>query len=162
MDTDVAYTRKGKSFNKFNEEVIACKTGCGNKTTITGTRLCDYCWKNQAKHTPDKIKSIRTIRNLQVVFLPEDKAIYCGRKNRIRRDNFKENATDVTSSSCVAVASYVGSCGGSIKIVGYDGSEHILTIKQVKFVNSEVDCELKRVDLDGVGDNNGFFDMAGG
>jgi hypothetical protein len=48
METQVVKSNeKGERFNRWNELVIACKTGCGRDTTMTGTCLCDHCWEGQ-------------------------------------------------------------------------------------------------------------------
>src|SRR5699024_8480937 len=45
MNTEIAYEKNGKQFNRFHQEVIDCQVGCGRKTTMTGTGLCDFCWE---------------------------------------------------------------------------------------------------------------------
>lgn len=46
MDTHVVgKNQKGQDVNRDGEVVLACKTGCGRKTTMDGTKLCDFCWE---------------------------------------------------------------------------------------------------------------------
>lgn len=49
MDTQIVHTEGGRSFNRHGEEVVDCRTGCGRKTTMLGTRLCDCCWEKSHK-----------------------------------------------------------------------------------------------------------------
>ncbi len=55
MDTYIVKVEKGKSYNRFGEQVIDCKTGCGRKTTMTGTKLCDFCWEEDRKEQQKKM-----------------------------------------------------------------------------------------------------------
>ena len=46
MDTYVVgKNSQGQDVNRYGEVVLACKTGCGRKTTMDGTKLCDFCWE---------------------------------------------------------------------------------------------------------------------
>lgn len=55
MDTHIVKVENGKSYNRFGEQVIDCKTGCGRKTTMTGTKLCDFCWEEDRKDQRKKM-----------------------------------------------------------------------------------------------------------
>lgn len=47
MDTDIVASSIGHDYNKFGETVINCRMGCGRKTTMLGTKLCNPCWESQ-------------------------------------------------------------------------------------------------------------------
>jgi hypothetical protein len=47
MDVEVIKTVAGKQYNRFNEQLVACQKACGRLTTMTGTRLCDFCWESE-------------------------------------------------------------------------------------------------------------------
>lgn len=47
MDTDIVQSNGSIHFNKSGEVVIDCRMGCGRKTTMLGTCLCDPCWEAQ-------------------------------------------------------------------------------------------------------------------
>jgi hypothetical protein len=47
MEMRIAEHRDGKKFNRFGDELIDCAAGCGRKTTMLGTKLCDYCWEKE-------------------------------------------------------------------------------------------------------------------
>lgn len=50
MDTHVVgKNSQGQDVNRWGELVLACKTGCGRKTTMDGTKLCDFCWEQQRR-----------------------------------------------------------------------------------------------------------------
>lgn len=49
MNTKIIRVEKGKQYNSYNQEVIACSNGCGRYTTMTGTKLCDFCWEENRR-----------------------------------------------------------------------------------------------------------------
>ncbi|TJY57178.1 hypothetical protein E4T66_17355 [Sinimarinibacterium sp. CAU 1509] len=49
MDVNVFSYHHGAAFNRWHERIIDCATGCGRKTTMTGTGLCDQCWEGQRR-----------------------------------------------------------------------------------------------------------------
>lgn len=62
MDTSiVGKNAQGQDINQFKQPVIDCATGCGRKTTMTGTRLCDFCWhaKSFFDLTPEAQEGLR-------------------------------------------------------------------------------------------------------
>ena len=77
MDTLVARTdADGRRFNRSNEEVIACKQGCGRDTTMDGTGLCDGCWEaNQRAATASTHaeSSAQTERPARPAIIPQNK-----------------------------------------------------------------------------------------
>ncbi len=60
METEIVKTENGKDYNKFGEEVITCVICRENKTTMNGTKLCDYCWilQSSIRHRPDLAKKV--------------------------------------------------------------------------------------------------------
>lgn len=40
---------EGKDVNSDGEQVIDCKENCGRKTTMLGTRMCDFCWERERR-----------------------------------------------------------------------------------------------------------------
>ncbi len=47
MDTTIVKTVDGVDLNCFGQPVIDCKFCCGRKTTMTGTRQCDFCYSDR-------------------------------------------------------------------------------------------------------------------
>lgn len=57
METQIAFEKDGKNYNKFHEEIIKCKS-CGNPTTMLGTKLCDHCWNARGIFTASEAATI--------------------------------------------------------------------------------------------------------
>jgi hypothetical protein len=50
MNTHVmGQNESGQNINSDGQVVLDCKTGCGRKTTMDGTKLCDFCWEAQRR-----------------------------------------------------------------------------------------------------------------
>lgn len=50
----------GKQYNKYGELIIICKQCSKNKTTMTGTCLCDSCWEENKKEQTLIYKDLKT------------------------------------------------------------------------------------------------------
>ena len=50
MNLFTVKTENGKNYNSDGQQVIKCSTGCGELTTMTGTKLCDYCWEKARRN----------------------------------------------------------------------------------------------------------------
>lgn len=59
MNTLVAKEENGKMYNSEGDQLVICKNGCGRKTTMLGTGLCDFCWEDQRRLDNKKILEAR-------------------------------------------------------------------------------------------------------
>jgi len=52
MNTQVAYERDNKKFNKWDQELVHCGL-CDILTAMTGTKRCDRCWELEKRIEAD-------------------------------------------------------------------------------------------------------------
>jgi hypothetical protein len=61
MNTEIVGTKDGHNVNIYGERVIDCRTGCGRKTTMAGTKLCDNCWELERRIRADPATAMRIL-----------------------------------------------------------------------------------------------------
>lgn len=100
MQTKIAYSITCH-FNRFGEEVIDCRKGCGRKTTMLATRLCDQCWEMERHPLP----------------LPQDELAYIGNHFRFHNPNFDN--TPMQNQICLVTGTYYPSPSRLMYIVKF-------------------------------------------
>lgn len=60
MDTLIVKTKDGKDYNQFGDIVIVCELCKIHKTTMIGTKRCNWCWELETRmlENPDLAKKI--------------------------------------------------------------------------------------------------------
>ena len=72
VETEVAYTKGGKEYNKYHEEIITCVVCRENKTTMGGTKMCDPCYELDSRIRKNPMLVAKIMMGLSIEILKKD------------------------------------------------------------------------------------------